>query len=125
QGSNDGSTWVTIDSRQGETAWGGGETRFFEFANKTAYRYHRFQWLGNDDPGGTPDTRIAEIGFNRAAASQMAFNLTASSTTGINDGDGFKTTDVGRSIRLQGSDGRWRWAEIISRVSSTVVTIKL
>lgn len=125
EGSADGVTWVALDTRQGESGWAGGETRFFEFENQTAYAYHRFRWLSTDDTGGTPDTRIVEIGINKDASSQTAFNLTASSITGINDGTGFQTTDVGRAIRLQGSDGRWRWAEIISRTSTTVVTIKL
>ncbi|MDW9762151.1 hypothetical protein GOB02_21680 [Sinorhizobium meliloti] len=122
EGSNNGTDWVVLDSRQGESGWAGGETRFYRFSNKTAYSYHRFRWLGVD---GSSGTRIAEIGFNKAPVSQTAFNLTASSASGINGGSGFLTTDVGRMIRLQGSDGQWRWAEIMSRTSSTVVTIKL
>lgn len=47
--------------------------------------------------------------------------ITASATTGINNGDGFQTTDVGRLIRVHnGTD--WCWAEIITRSSTTVVT---
>ncbi|WP_246675471.1 hypothetical protein [Mesorhizobium sp. B2-3-4] len=120
EGSNDGAAWSTIDSQQGENGWAGTETRYFEFFNKTPYEYHRFRWLGNN---GGDNTRIAEIGLNRAAASQTPFNLTASSTAGINDGAGFQTSDVGRNVRLLGSDGHWRWAEIKARTSATVVTI--
>lgn len=122
QGSNNGSTWVTLDTRNKEVGWSGSEVRFYEFANETAYRYHSFRWYGVD---GLNSTRFAEIGMNMAAASQTAFNLTASSTTGINNGQGFLSTDVGRHIRLLGSDGKWRWAVIQARTSSTVVTIKL
>jgi len=122
EGSNDGATWTTLDSRQGETGWGSGERRYYEFFNQTPFEYHRFTWTGVD---GAADSTFAELTFNKAAASQTAFNLTASSTTGINDGAGFVASDVGRPIRLLGSDGRWRWAEIVSRTSSTVVTIKL
>lgn len=125
EGSNNGSSWVALDTRQAQNGWTGGEVRFYEFANETAYVHHRFRWLSNDDTGGTPDTRITEIVFNRDAASQTAFNLTASSVTGLNNGTGFQTSDVGRSIRLRGSDGIWRWAEIVSRTSTTVVTIKM
>lgn len=47
--------------------------------------------------------------------------VTASSATGINDGDGFQTTDVGRLIRW--NDGtNWTWLEITARSSTTVVT---
>lgn len=122
EGSNDGATWTTLDARQGETGWRAGETRFFEFANKTAYVYHRMRWSAADGAG---QSQFSELGFHEAAASQTPFNLTASSTTGINDDTGFQPGDVGRSVRIQGSDGRWRWAEIVSVVSTTVVTIRL
>ena len=45
--------------------------------------------------------------------------LRLSSATGINDDQGFLATDVGRQIRLLGSDGKWRWAKIAARTSST------
>lgn len=122
EASNDGSTWVSLDVRQGESGWSGGEKRFYNFLNRTAYIHWRLRWLGTD---GSSTTRIAEVAFNKAAISQTAFNLTASSTTGINEGQGFLASDVGRQIRLLGSDGKWRWAEIIAYTSSTVVTIKV
>lgn len=124
QGSNNGSSWVTLDSRDGETGWGNTETRFFEFKNDTAYRYHRLEFRGG---GGadTTNTSIAELAIHRKAENQTAFNLTASSTTGINGGSGFLTSDVGRPIRLLGSDNRWRWARVVSRSSSTVVTVQI
>lgn len=124
EGSNDGSTWVAIDTQAGQSGWSAGETRFYEFANEATYEYHRFRWKAvNGSDSAT--SRFAEIGFNRRAANQTPFNLTASSTTGINGGQGFLTTDVGRMIRLLGSDGKWRWAEIQARTSSTVVTVVL
>ena len=43
--------------------------------------------------------------------------LTASATTGINGGDGFQTTDVGRLVKL--GDG---WGKITGRTNTTVVT---
>lgn len=36
-----------------------------------------------------------------------SITLTASSATGINDGDGFKTTDVGRLVRFQSGPPAW------------------
>lgn len=36
-----------------------------------------------------------------------SITVTASSTTGINDGDGFQTTDIGRLIRIQGAPAAW------------------
>lgn len=47
--------------------------------------------------------------------------VTASATAGINGGDGFQTTDVGRVIRWH--DGtNWFWMTITARSSTTVVT---
>jgi hypothetical protein len=124
QGSNDGATWVTLDTRRGETGQINQETRFYEFLNSAAYEYYRLDFQG----GGGADflnSEVFELGIHRKATDQTAFNLTASAVTGINDGTGFVASDVGRPIRLLGSDGRWRWAKIIARTSSTVVTIQL
>lgn len=124
QGSNDGSSWTTLDTRSGETGWANGETRFYDFPNKSAFEYHQLVFSG----GGGSDalhTVSAELAFHVAASDQTPFDLTASGTAGINDGNGFQTTDVGRSIRLLGADGIWRWAKITSRTSTTVVKIVL
>lgn len=50
--------------------------------------------------------------------------VTASSTTGINGGDGFLSTDVGRLIRMttEKTPLRWGWLEITAITSTTVVT---
>lgn len=121
-GSNNGSTWITLDSREGESGWSSNQKRFYEFQNQTAFEYIRFEFFGGG--GGDGDTTIvAEIGVNEDGDSMTAFNLTASATTGINGGSGFLTTDVGRMIRILGGDGKWRWLRIIARTSSTVVTV--
>lgn len=50
--------------------------------------------------------------------------LTASSIVGINSNEGFKTTDVGRLIRLWNStDAVWGWAEITAWTSTTVIDV--
>ena len=123
-GSNDGGiTFVVVDSRDRETGWGSAETRFYEFFNKTAYNMYKFEWTGTDGAGSA--TRIGELGLNEAGDSQTPWTLTASSTTGINDDTGFVDSDVGRMIRVQGSDRKWRWCRIVTRVSATVVTIRM
>jgi hypothetical protein len=48
--------------------------------------------------------------------------VTASATTGINDGDGFLATDVGRLIRFKDASNNWRWLKITARASTTSVT---
>lgn len=123
EGSANGSTWVTLDSQQNETGWFKGETRFFEMNNKTAYRHHRLAWQNVD--GSATTTETGEISFHRAASDQTPFNLTASSVDGINGGDGFSSDDVGRHIRLLGSDGVWRWSTLEAYTSTTVMTITI
>jgi len=124
QGSNDGSTWTTLDGRDGETGWSNSETRFFSFENDAAFRYYKVAFSGGGGNDGA-SAAIAEVALHQKASDQTPFNLTASDTTGINGDTGFQTSDVGRAIRLFGSDGKWRWAKIVSRTSDTVVTIRL
>lgn len=58
-----------------------------------------------------------------SAATGYGVTVTASSTSGINDDEGFKTTDIGRSIRLsEDSTINWGWAVIVGWTSTTVVT---
>lgn len=49
-----------------------------------------------------------------------AITITASAVTGINDGQGFLSTDVGRLVRINHS-GTWGWAEITGVTSTTLV----
>ena len=57
-----------------------------------------------------------------SAATGLGVTVTASAVTGINDGQGFLTTDVGRLIRLTDGTVNWGWAIITGRTSTTVVT---
>lgn len=119
-----GTTWVVLDTREGEGGWGIGEKRFYTFVNKAAYAAYRINWTATVS-GGSDTTRFGELSIHEAGDTQTAFNLTASSISAINGGVGFVTSDVGRPIRLMGPDGRWRWARIITHTSSTVVTVRL
>lgn len=120
----DGSNWIVLDARSGEGGWGGGETRFYSFINETAYEAYRLSWSGNND-STLNITQITELGIHQTVATQTAFNLVASSTTGINGGTGFTSSDVDRPIRLLASNSRWYWAQITDRVNATTVKIKL
>jgi hypothetical protein len=117
-----GSIWIVLDTQLNQIGWVGGERRYFEFPNETGYQSYRIVWTSVD--GGSA-TRIAALEIHEKGDTQTAFNLTASAITAINGGTGFQTTDVGRTIRLLGSDSRWRWARVIARTSTTVVTIRL
>jgi hypothetical protein len=120
----DGTNWIVIDSRAAETGWGRNEKRFYECANKIAFQSYRLNWTATDDSNQN-DSDIKSMGWHEDGDTMTPFNLTASSIVGINDNTGFQPADVGRAIRLLGSDGIWRWAKIASVVSTTVVTIRL
>jgi hypothetical protein len=66
-------------------------------------------------PTNTTATTIA------ASAVSGSVTLTASSTTGINDGAGFKNTDIGRHIRIK-SGANWGWGRVTVWTSATQVT---
>jgi hypothetical protein len=50
-GSNDGSTWTTLDTQTNQTSWGNGETRLFSFSSTTAYRYYKISITANNGYG--------------------------------------------------------------------------
>lgn len=120
----DGSAWVLIDTVEGEAGWARGARHYYTVNNGTAFNKYRFNWTGPQNPSASL-LRWGEIKMHQKAEEQTPFNLTASGTSGINNGAGFQATDVGRSIRLLGAANKWQWAKIISRVSATVVTVQL
>lgn len=48
EGSNNGSSWTTLDTRSSITGWGVGETKTFDFSNTTSYRYYRLNITANN-----------------------------------------------------------------------------
>ncbi|WP_113700027.1 fibronectin type III domain-containing protein [Nonomuraea lactucae] len=60
QGSADGTTWVTLDSRANEAFSGRFRQRSFSFANTTAYRHYRLNITATN---GSPDLQLAEWGL--------------------------------------------------------------
>lgn len=71
-GSNDGSSWTTLDTRTGQTLTNGSFSSSYTFSNSTAYRYYRFTFTA----GASTIVHIAEIEFNGRA------NQTGSARTG-------------------------------------------
>ena len=59
-----------------------------------------------------------------SAATGLGVTIAASSTAGINDGQGFLSTDIGRSIRLtDDSTTNWGWGVITAVGGTTSVTV--
>jgi hypothetical protein len=56
-----------------------------------------------------------------SADTGLGINLTLSAVTGVNDNQGWLSTDIGRSVRYRkGNNGPWSWAVITSITSTTI-----
>lgn len=94
------------------------ETRKLSRTGHTSWGFTNFNSI--DGPFGDVNTSATTL--TPSATSGTSVTVTASAVTGINDNQGFLTTDVGRHIRIL-SGGKWGSSKIISRTSSTVVTV--
>lgn len=122
EGSTNGSTWVVLDKQYDYVAYENGKSNFFEIKNDVSYRYYRIN-IKKVDRNGTVTPRIRE--FVMRSASTSSINLTFSGTTGINGNQGFLSTDVGRLIRLKGTDNSWRTVKITAVNSTTSLSTTL
>ena len=84
----------------------------------TTWSLEEVAWT--DGPWLEENTTSTTLTFS--AATGLGVTVTASAVTGINDNEGFKTTDVGRLIRLTDGTVNWGWAVITAWTSTTVVT---
>ncbi len=65
-GSNDGENWVPLDEQTSETGWSpNGESRFYQFKNRTAYEYYKFDCTELN--GATDYLLILELEFYMVA----------------------------------------------------------
>ena len=95
-----------------------------DFNTRSLGRSANTNWTLNDmtfDDGPYLDENTTSTTLTLSGTSGSV-TVTANSTTGINDGDGFQTTDVGRLIRWKDPANNWTWLEITARSSTTVVT---
>lgn len=117
-----GSSWVVLDTQHNYVLYDNNKSTFFKIPNATAYSAYRLNIKGCTRNGAL-HPRVRSLTLRGTAS--VSLTLTASSATGINNDQGFKTTDVGRLIRVKGSDGAWRPCVITARSSATVVTVNL
>ena len=63
QGSTNNSTWITLDTRTGETGWTTGSKRTYTFSNLTTYKYYRFSIsaCGTIEYCGFDQTELMEV----------------------------------------------------------------
>lgn len=122
QGSNDGTTWTTLDTQDDYVLYDGNKSVFIEIENETAYTHYRLL-VRQLTRNGLIEPRVRRLVMREK--DDANFTLTASSTDGINADDGFQSTDVGRLVRLKSSDSAWRACRITAVNSTTSVTVKL
>lgn len=122
--------WLEVDLFNVEGPQSADELYLFH----DAYATHKLQRYGHTtwslveilfEDGPYLDMNTGSTTLTPSATSGVAVTVTASSTHGINGGEGFKTTDVGRLIRIDNpaSGESWGWGIIASRSSSTVVSV--
>ncbi|MFQ5764955.1 MAG: hypothetical protein ACE5GT_08510 [Rhodospirillales bacterium] len=71
------------------------------------------------------DENTTSTDLTPAATSGVGITITASATKGINDDEGFKSTDVGRLIRLQHGANEHGWAVIVAFTDATHVDVDI
>ncbi len=77
------------------------------------------------DDGPYLDENTTSTTLASAATSGLGITITASATTGINDGAGFKSTDVGRLIRITHGANEPGWAVITAFTDTTHVVVDI
>jgi len=70
------------------------------------------------------ETTTLTLSGGTYAKGTTGVTCTASAVTGINSDDGFKTTDVGRLIRIK-RPAAWTWLTITAFTSTTIVTVTI
>lgn len=122
EGSNDGVNYTILDRQSIYVLYDNNKSAFFKLKNSVAYSYYRLN-IDTCTRNGTINPRVRSLVLRSTASTTIT--LTASSTTGINNDQGFKATDVGRLIRIKGTDNTWRSLKITGYTSPTVVTAQL
>jgi len=122
EGSNNGVDYTILDRQSIYVLYDNNKSVFFKINNDTAYSYYRLN-IDTVTRNGAINPRVRSLVMRSTASTTIT--LTASSVNGINNNQGFKATDVGRLIRIKGTDNTWRSLKITAFTSTTVVTAKL
>jgi hypothetical protein len=115
----DGSFWNLLDAQQNYTTWNEYRSQFIPIQNEEPYLKYRIR-IKSVFKAGDVNPRIGKLMLSSPDA--PGINLRASSKLKINDNQGFLPTDVGRLIRLKGSDGTWRPVRITAVSTAVDVT---
>lgn len=117
-----GSAWITLHREEEYVLYDNNKSVFFELKNTTAYSKYRLV-IDKLTRNGPIEPRVKNLVMRSTTSTSITIN--ASATTGINNDQGFLASDVGRLIRMQGSEGTWRSLKITARNSATQVVATL
>ena len=120
EGSNNGSAWTILDTQKEFILYEDRRSPWFKFNNTTSYTYYRFV-ITQTTRNGNINPRVARFIFSEMTAPSATVTLSGTYTD-VNGGVGFKTTDVGRLLRVKGNDNWYRTLRITGYTSATVVT---
>ncbi len=104
------------------------DIRYFTHGDHPVYRLLRYghtSWsLEEVDFADGPyyDANIGKTTLTPSATAGIGVSVTASRTDGINNGSGFKPTDVGRLLRIMHGSA-WSYARIVGVLSPSEVTV--
>jgi len=121
QGSNDNSTWTTVDTRTNETSWSSGEVRTYTCATQTtAYRYFRVNITANN--GDATYTDIGELSlFGSVTRSQALDHYSIRFST-----NGAEPVNRGpKNWTMQGSNDGTSWTTLDTQTNQTSWTTGL
>ena len=69
EGSTNGTDWVVLDTRTGQSGWTSNEYRTYSFANKTAYKYYKYDCTVNN---GAEYVALCEVEFLAGTLANLA-----------------------------------------------------
>lgn len=99
QGSNDASSWTTIDTQTAVAAWTAGEKRTYATSNTTAYRYYRLNITLNQ--GDATYVSVGEIEFLTSTTGAQSIELAVDSVRYVKQGMVFDIYAAGTDTFLQ------------------------
>lgn len=121
----DGVNWVILDAQAGYVLYDNNRSVKFTISNSTAYIKYRLN-IAACTRNGPINPRISMLALVPQDEALRTINLTLTAPfTGLNSGAGFLVTDVGRLIRVKGSDQTWRVLRINGFTNATHVSAVL
>jgi hypothetical protein len=98
EGSNDGSTWTTLDTRTNEPAWSKLEKRVYSISNTTAYRYYRINVSANQ--GASDYVVIVEMELLTSTEGTKSMELKVDSVRYLKPGMSIDIYKAGKETKL-------------------------